>query len=97
MLVIRAGIYKILVGIENREDDRALSVPLAKEVALSVQDIMIVDDPSQATAVGKSTNRSKWASSRQNLSSGFPTKQDSSQSHQLQRLARKMELCMQQA
>ena len=37
------------------EDDRALSVPLAKEVALSVQDIMIVDDPSQATAVGKSS------------------------------------------
>ena len=53
------------------EDDRALSVPLAKEVALSVQDIMIVDDPSQATAVGKSTNRSKWASWRQTCLRGF--------------------------
>ena len=31
----------------------------------------------------------KWASSRQNLSSGFPTKRVSSQSPQLQRLARK--------
>ena len=29
-----------------------------------------------------------WAASRQNLSSGFPTKRDSNQSHQLQRLAR---------
>ena len=34
----------------------------------------------------------KWASSRQNLSSGFPTKPDSNQSPQLQRLARKLEL-----
>ena len=57
MLVVRAGIYKMLVRIANREDDRALSVPLAKEIALSVE-----DDPSQATAVGKSTDRSKWAS-----------------------------------
>ena len=30
-----------------------------------------------------------WASSRENLSSGFPTKRDSNQSPQLQRLARK--------
>ena len=30
-----------------------------------------------------------WASSRENLSSGFPTKQSSSQYHQLQRLAGK--------
>ena len=32
----------------------------------------------------------KWASSRENLSSGFPTKRVSNQSPQLQRLARKM-------
>ena len=32
----------------------------------------------------------KWASSRENLSSGFPTKRGSNQSPQLQRLARKM-------
>ena len=31
-----------------------------------------------------------WASLRQNQSSGFPTKRDSNQSHQLQRLARKL-------
>ena len=31
-----------------------------------------------------------WASSRENLSSGFPTKQVSNQSPQLQRLARKL-------
>ena len=31
-----------------------------------------------------------WASSRQNLSSGFPTKQDSNRTAQLQRLARKL-------
>ena len=30
-----------------------------------------------------------WASTRQNLSLGFPTKRDSNQSPQLQRLARK--------
>ena len=30
-----------------------------------------------------------WASSRENLSLGFPTKRDSNQSPQLQRLARK--------
>ena len=32
----------------------------------------------------------KWASSRENLSSGFPTKRVSNQSPQLQRLARKL-------
>ena len=32
----------------------------------------------------------KWASTRQNLSSGFNTKRDSNQSPQLQRLARKL-------
>ena len=32
----------------------------------------------------------KWASSRENLSSGFPTKRDSNQFPQLQRLARKL-------
>ena len=37
------------------------------------------------------------ASSRQNLSSGFPTKRDSNQSPQLQRLARKVEFCVEQA
>ena len=31
-----------------------------------------------------------WASSRQNLSSGFPTKSDQNQTPQLQRLARKL-------
>ena len=31
-----------------------------------------------------------WASSRENLSSGFPTKRVSNQSPQLQRLARKL-------
>ena len=31
-----------------------------------------------------------WASTRQELSSGFPTKRDSNQSPQLQRLARKL-------
>ena len=31
-----------------------------------------------------------WASTRQNLSSGFPTKGDSNQSPRLQRLARKL-------
>ena len=31
-----------------------------------------------------------WASSRENLSSGFPTKRASNQSLQLQRLARKL-------
>ena len=31
----------------------------------------------------------KWASSRENLSSGFPSKRDSNQSPQLQRLSRK--------
>ena len=33
-----------------------------------------------------------WASSRENLSSGCPTKRDSNQSPQLQRLARKLRL-----
>ena len=32
----------------------------------------------------------KMLNARQNLSSGFPTKQDSNQSSQLQRIARKM-------
>ena len=31
-----------------------------------------------------------WATSQQNLSSGFPTKRDSNQSPQLQRLAKKL-------
>ena len=31
-----------------------------------------------------------WASSRENLSSGFPTKRDSDRSPQIQRLARKL-------
>ena len=31
-----------------------------------------------------------WTSSRENLSLGFPSKWDSNQSHQLQRLARKL-------
>ena len=35
-------------------------------------------------------NDHKWATSQQNLSSGFPSKQDSNQSPQLQRLARKL-------
>ena len=33
-----------------------------------------------------------WASSRENLSSGFPSKRVSNQSHKLQRLARKLKL-----
>ena len=33
-----------------------------------------------------------WASTRENLSWGFPTKQDSEQSPQLQRLARKLKI-----
>ena len=37
------------------DEDRTLSIPLTKEVALSVQDIMIVDDPSQTTSIGKLT------------------------------------------
>ena len=43
---------------------------------------------------------SRWASSRENLSLGFPTKSDSNQSAQLQRIARKFKnstevnLCM---
>ena len=37
-----------------------------------------------------------WASPRQNLSSGFPTKWDSNQPAQLQRLARKLKFCLQQ-
>ena len=36
----------------------------------------------------------KWASSRQNLSSGFLSKRDSSQSPQLQRLARISKFCL---
>ena len=35
-----------------------------------------------------------WASLRENLSAGFPTKQDSNQSNQLQRLARKLKFCL---
>ena len=38
--------------------------------------------------------RVKCASSRQNLFSGFPTKQDSSQSPQLQRLDGKFKICL---
>ena len=37
-----------------------------------------------------------WASTRQNLSFGFPTKRDSNQSTQLQRLARKLKLRLKQ-
>ena len=36
----------------------------------------------------------KWASLRENLSLGFPTKGDSSQSSQLQRLAIKLKFCL---
>ena len=39
----------------------------------------------------------RWATSRQNLSLGFPTKRDSKQCPKLQRLARKVEFCMEQA
>ena len=39
----------------------------------------------------------KWALSRENLSSGCPTKRVSNQFPQLQRLARKMKFCMEQA
>ena len=39
----------------------------------------------------------KWASSWQNLSSGFPTKWNSNQPTQLQRLARKMKFRLWQA
>ena len=35
-----------------------------------------------------------WASSRENLSSGFPTKRDINQSPQLQKLARKLKFCL---
>ena len=35
-----------------------------------------------------------WASSRQNLSSGFPSKRDSNRSPQLQRLARISKFCL---
>ena len=35
-----------------------------------------------------------WASSRQNLSSGFPTNRCSNQSPQLQRPARKLKFCL---
>ena len=35
-----------------------------------------------------------WASSRQNLSMGFPTKRDSNQSPQLQGLVRKLNACI---
>ena len=35
-----------------------------------------------------------WASSRENLSSGCPTKPVSNQSPQLQRLARKLKFCL---
>ena len=36
------------------------------------------------------TQLDKWASSRENLSSGFPSKRDSNQSPQLQRQSRKL-------
>ena len=47
----------------------------------------------EAEELGGDTERpeKKWASSRQNLSSGFPTKRVSNQPLQLQRLARKLE------
>ena len=35
-----------------------------------------------------------WASTRENLSSGFPAKRDSNHSPQLQRLARKLKFCL---
>ena len=38
----------------------------------------------------------KWASSRENLSSGFPTKRVTDQSPQLQRLARKFKIHLKQ-
>ena len=38
-----------------------------------------------------------WASSRENLSSGFPKERDSNQSAQLQRLARKIKFRLKQA
>ena len=37
-----------------------------------------------------------WASSRENLSTGFPTKGGSNQSPQLQRLARILKFCLNQ-
>ena len=35
-----------------------------------------------------------WATSRENLSSGFPKNEDSNQPAQLQRLARKLKFCL---
>ena len=35
-----------------------------------------------------------WAGMRENLSSGFPSKRDSNQSPELQRLARKLKFCL---
>ena len=84
----------------NYQLHQSASIPQLKCSQLSFS---MIGHPSLVTqvwgwwlrGVGKVTYN-KWASSRQYLSSGFPTKRDSNQSPQLQRLARTLKFRLKQ-
>ena len=71
-----------LVGVDNQNESYGQFLNLKLDAGSHVIPLKQCDDGEVI-----------WASSPENLSFGFPTKQDSNQSSQLHGLARKLKFC----